>query len=398
MESSKNSPSNRTSITSLANRLVDLSESLELHLRERGDKPPDFSCNSAPLPETPQWENLRDQLNDAAHDLLRLVNGPKNDLRRWTWSILDLSAMQVALSCKLFERIPNDTVGWTAAEVARAVQVDEGFIQRILKMLATHRIFEEHTGGKFRHTASSSFLRTSSFSAMCDVALDDCFKAASDMNIWIEALSHSAESEVSPFSTRYGTSFYGYYDNNPGKAARFSTAMSAWSLGQFSTPMTWQRVHKTPEANRKAVDDSFVFLRENFDFQPNREASVYLYRNIFHNHNDEDATKLLRSLLPALENRSEAVHILINDCIVPQYGTGGVTRSEENRHRQLDLMMMTLFGAKERTEEDWRKLLSNVDPRLQIVRMVYNPRGAGLVQVQLEPDAGAIEQQNSLTA
>ncbi|KNG52883.1 sterigmatocystin 8-o-methyltransferase precursor, partial [Stemphylium lycopersici] len=425
------------------------------------DKPPDFSCNSAPLPETPQWENLRDQLNDAAHDLLRLVNGPKNDLRRWTWSILDLSAMQVALSCKLFERIPNDTVGWTAAEVARAVQVDEGFIQRILKMLATHRIFEEHTGGKFRHTASSSFLRTSSFSAMCDVALDDCFKAASDMNIWIEALSHSAESEVSPFSTRYGTSFYGYYDNNPGKAARFSTAMSAWSLGQFSTPMTWQRVHKTPEANRKAVDDSFVFLRENFDWlsltntnivdvgggnghvsidlarefphlrftiqdlsldqlssaqdvdvqervnfqqydfftvQPNREASVYLYRNIFHNHNDEDATKLLRSLLPALENRSEAVHILINDCIVPQYGTGGVTRSEENRHRQLDLMMMTLFGAKERTEKDWRKLLSNVDPRLQIVRMVYNPRGAGLVQVQLEPDAGAIEQQNSLTA
>lgn len=135
-----------------------------------------------------------------------------------------------------------------------------------------------------------------------------------------------------------------------------------------------------------------------FTVQPNREASVYLYRNIFHNHNDEDATKLLRSLLPALENRSEAVHILINDCIVPQYGTGGVTRSEENRHRQLDLMMMTLFGAKERTEKDWRKLLSNVDPRLQIVSMVYNPRGAGLVQIQLEPDAGAIELQNSLTA
>ena len=43
-----------------------------------------------------------------------------------------------------------------------------------------------------------------------------------------------------------------------------------------------------------------------FTVQPNREASVYLYRNIFHKHNDEDATKLLRCLLPALENRSEA--------------------------------------------------------------------------------------------
>jgi hypothetical protein len=134
-----------------------------------------------------------------------------------------------------------------------------------------------------------------------------------------------------------------------------------------------------------------------FTVQPNREASVYLYRNIFHKHNDEDATNLLRCLLPALENRSEAAQVLINDCIVPQYGTGGVTRSEENRHRQLDLMMMTLFGAKERTEKDWRNLLSSVDARLQVVRMVYNPRGAGLVQIQLRPDSGPPEHLNSLT-
>jgi hypothetical protein len=265
MESFKGSASSKTSITSLANRLVDLSESLDLYLRERGHEPPNFSYDSAPLPETPQWEKLRDQLNDTAYDLLQLVNGPKNDLRRWTWSIMDLSAMEVALSCKLFERIPNNTVGWTAAEIARAVQADEGFIQRILKMLATHRIFEEHTDGKFRHTASSSFLRTSIFSAMCDVALDDCSNAASSMNIWTGALSHSTESEVNPFSMRYGTSSYRYYDNNPEKAARFSAAMSAWYPGQFSIPMKWQRVYETPKADRNTVDDSFVFLRENFD-------------------------------------------------------------------------------------------------------------------------------------
>jgi hypothetical protein len=135
-----------------------------------------------------------------------------------------------------------------------------------------------------------------------------------------------------------------------------------------------------------------------FTVQPNHEASVYLYRNIFHNYNDEDATKLLRCLLPALENRSEAVQVLINDCIVPQYETGGVTKSEENRHRQLDLMMITLFGAKERTEKDWRNLLLSVDARLQLVRMVYNPRGAGLVQVELRPDAGPPEHPNGLTA
>ena len=59
-------------------------------------------------------------------------------------------------------------------------------------------------------------------------------------------------------------------------------------------------------------------------------------------------------------------------------------------------MMMTLFGAKERTEKDWRNLLSSVDARLQVVKMVYNPRGAGLVQIQLRPDSGPPEHQNSL--
>jgi hypothetical protein len=137
---------------------------------------------------------------------------------------------------------------------------------------------------------------------------------------------------------------------------------------------------------------------DSFTVQPNRKASVYLYRNIFHKHDDEDAAKLLQCLLPALENRSESVQVLINDCIVPQYGTGGVTRSEENRHRQLDLMMMTLFGAKERTEKDWQNLLSSVDARLQVVRMVYNPRGAGLVQIQLRPDPGPPKHQNSLAS
>jgi hypothetical protein len=73
-----------------------------------------------------------------------------------------------------------------------------------------------------------------------------------------------------------------------------------------------------------------------FTVQPNREASVYLYRNVFHKHNDEDAKKLLQCLLPALENRNEAVQVLVNDCIVPQYGTGGVTRSEEYRHMRHD--------------------------------------------------------------
>jgi hypothetical protein len=111
---------------------------------------------------------------------------------------------------------------------------------------------------------------------------------------------------------------------------------------------------------------------------------VYLCRATFHNHNDEESIKMLRALIPALEGRTDNPIVLINDVIVPERAEGAVTRAEENQHRQLDLCMLALFGAKERTVEHWKDLFKKVDPRLEIVKMHYNPRGAGVVQVRLK--------------
>jgi hypothetical protein len=111
---------------------------------------------------------------------------------------------------------------------------------------------------------------------------------------------------------------------------------------------------------------------------------VYLCRATFHNHNDEESIKMLRALIPALEGRTDNPIVLINDVIVPERAEGAVTRAEENQHRQLDLCMLALFGAKERTVKHWKDLFKKVDPRLEIVKMHYNPRGAGVVQVRLK--------------
>jgi hypothetical protein len=50
----------------------------------------------------------------------------------------------------------------------------------------------------------------------------------------------------------------------------------------------------------------------------------------------------------------------------------------------MDLLMLALFGAKERTELDWKYLFEQTDERLEIVRMHYEPRGAGPVEVRLK--------------
>jgi hypothetical protein len=68
---------------------------------------------------------------------------------------------------------------------------------------------------------------------------------------------------------------------------------------------------------------------------------------------------------------------------VPERAEGAVTMAEANRHRQLDLLMLALFGAKERTENDWSNLFREADERLQIMQTHYEPRGAGLLEVRL---------------
>lgn len=64
---------------------------------------------------------------------------------------------------------------------------------------------------------------------------------------------------------------------------------------------------------------------------------------------------------------------MINDIVVPERIEADRTTTEENQHRQMDLLMLASFGAKERTESDWRLLLKSIDPRLELVAIHYNP-------------------------
>jgi hypothetical protein len=85
--------------------------------------------------------------------------------------------------------------------------------------------------------------------------------------------------------------------------------------------------------------------------------------------------------VPALEKCGRGTPLLINDIVLPESGTS--TKFEEHLLRQVDISMMVIFGAKQRTGRDFAKLLHNADPRFEIVNVVRNPLGVGLIQVHL---------------
>ncbi|KAI8930834.1 hypothetical protein NX059_011855 [Plenodomus lindquistii] len=89
---------NEAPLTSATNRVSELSASIAAYIEKQGVKQPDLSASTSVLPDTPEYRNLRNQLNDAIQDLHLLTNGPLHYFRTLSWSVVDLAAIQVALS------------------------------------------------------------------------------------------------------------------------------------------------------------------------------------------------------------------------------------------------------------------------------------------------------------
>lgn len=130
-----------------------------------------------------------------------------------------------------------------------------------------------------------------------------------------------------------------------------------------------------------------TFMEHNFfDAQPPLNAGAYFIRQVLHNWSDHDCVRILKALVPALEQCRPRTPLLINETILPE--DGSKTRYEEHSLRQVDMLVMVALGAKQRTQAEFQKLLHAADPRLEIVR-VYGEGSMGLIEVQLAKEPSA---------
>jgi hypothetical protein len=106
------------------------------------------------------------------------------------------------------------------------------------------------------------------------------------------------------------------------------------------------------------MKDRVKFMAQNFfEEQQVKGADVYILRWIMHNYSDNYASRILQKLIPALKN---GARILVNDYCLPEDGKE-IGLGEERTLRTMDLVMLTLLNAQERTEADFRTLFEVVD-------------------------------------
>ena len=95
------------------------------------------------------------------------------------------------------------------------------------------------------------------------------------------------------------------------------------------------------------LGDRLEFVPGSF-FERVPGGDVYLLVTILHDWDDEDAVRILRTIRAAMEQDGRLV---ILEIVVPQ-------GNEPHGGKWLDLLMLALFGGRERDEEQWRTLLA----------------------------------------
>lgn len=89
--------------------------------------------------------------------------------------------------------------------------------------------------------------------------------------------------------------------------------------------------------------------------QPVKGARMYYMRNIMHDWPDEKAATILRQVRAAMTLDSV---LLIDDMVVPKTGAHW-------QATQLDMLMMSVFGACERSESQWESLIASAGLKIQ---------------------------------
>lgn len=257
------------------------------------------------------------------------------------------------------------------SELAEELGVDGETLHRLLRALASDGVFAEERPGVFRNTDASELLRSGT--GWNDFA--HLFGG-----IWYRAIAGLDASGQPRFAEAFGTDFWSWLAEHPDERAKFDRAMEEGKERRMERldPVEWRGdetvvdigggngsllvellrrqpglrgiVFDLPETVRDEdalSGEGIEFVAGDF-FERVPEGDVYVLGTVLHDWDDERAAAILRTIRAAAP---AGARLLILDTVVP-------AGNDPSGAKWLDLLMLTLFGGKERNEQQWRELLA----------------------------------------
>ena len=143
-----------TSLISLAENILVNTREVTKYLQVSSIALPTFSPTAQELPTTPAFQKLQGRLRAQLEDLQLLVDGPRTFYRHFLVRGYEIGAFQIALDFGFFTLVPSEG-DINLEDLARQAGLDQDRTGRVMRLLITHRFFQESRPGLFSHNSFS---------------------------------------------------------------------------------------------------------------------------------------------------------------------------------------------------------------------------------------------------
>ncbi|KAK3310860.1 S-adenosyl-L-methionine-dependent methyltransferase [Chaetomium strumarium] len=408
------------------------------------DAPADFPR----LPEDIQ--RSRQEIIYATKELGRLAHGPRESVRWGVWEFLDVLALTAVnhyglgkssgapVSHLLSKLVPVDSTV-TLAELQTKTTLDPINLARLLRMAMTNGIFREPSPGVIAHTAASRVLaEDEDMNAWVGFNGEDILRASGHVLQALEAHPEATSLTRAGFQFAFDTvdkePMFATFGKDPERARRMGRAMASLTGGEGYEPSYFvdvekggydfsdidaaggtfvdiggshgfmcvdlasryknmkfvvQDLQKTVDSAPKPISPDpqvaeriTLLAHDFFTEQVTKGADVYFFRWVIHNYSNPYAIRILKNLIPALK---PGARIIINDHCLREPGQENPW--DERVMRRMDVVMLALLNAQERTEAEFRALFAAADERF-VFKGVRRPKGCrmSIVEAVWEPE------------
>jgi C-methyltransferase len=297
----------------------------------------------------------------------------------WALSTAGFAArcLHVISDLGVADRIGDQPVA--ISELAAACGVDQGALDRVLRLLTAHGIFERQQGG-YGHTPSSLLLRSDHPMTMRPFA-----QMMGLPFVWgsLTELKHSVRTGKPAIGVMEAKGVFAYLQDRPDEAEIFGRAMTAkasvdigaviaaydfTSFGRIADigggrgHLLRAVLEATPSADGILFDLPVVIDTLNAEDQPRLtlqagdffvdalpSADAYVLMEVLHDWPDERCVAILSAIRRAAPHN--ATVLVVEDLIPGQQADSGAST--------LDVIMLTLTGGRERTVDELSSLFDS---------------------------------------
>lgn len=291
-------------------------------------------------------------------------------------------AVRVAATLRLADLIGDGAVG--VADLAESSGTDPDALGRLLRHLVCHGVFEQPEPDMFAVNDIAALLYSDHPAGMrFSLDLDEF---GGRMDFALTGMLHTVRTGKPAWEKVFGAPFWQDLAANPAVAASFDATMGAeseqvhdaatgyaWPAGTHvvdvgggrgalvaevlqANPEVRATLFDLPETTARArefladrgLDGRCSFAGGSFFDPLPTGGDIYLLRHVVHDWGDDEATAILRRCAEAAGDRGRVV-------VIESHGTSG---DDPGMFAEMDLRMLLISGGRERSVDDYRRLVS----------------------------------------